>query len=154
VAHKHTGKKNVELQLIVALAGGATAEKAAKAAGCSTRTVWRRLKDPAFKARVTKARDQALERALGHLASGAVESAITLRHLLRGCDGKLKLGAAKALLGAGLRVRADFDLTQRVEKLLAALDAHKKQQQQKPVVTHLENDHAICDGNAPQGQGA
>ena len=53
--------------LAVQLASGATAVEAAAAAGCSTRTVFRRLEDEAFRQRVRELRDRLIGEAVDRL---------------------------------------------------------------------------------------
>jgi hypothetical protein len=112
-----TGKKKGDEALLVALASGQSVPRAAQKAGVSQRTAYRRLRDPAFKARVTKARADMVERALGHLAAGTTEAAVALRQLLRHADAKVRLGAAKAILDSEMKLRAEVDLARRIEAL-------------------------------------
>ena len=63
------------MALIAALAGGATVQAAAEQTGMAERTVYRRLEDPAFKARVSEARSEMLSRAVGNLADCSTAAA-------------------------------------------------------------------------------
>lgn len=110
-------KKASDGALIAHLAAGASPAGAAKLAGVSEATAYRRLANPTFRQRVEKARSAFWERALGVMSKGAAESAIVLRRLLRAEDGRLKLQAAKVLLEQGLKVRDLVDLARRVEEL-------------------------------------
>jgi hypothetical protein len=118
-------KKAADAALIVHLASGVSPAGAAKLAGVSEATCYRRLADPAFRQRVEAARSSFWERALGILSKGAAESATVLRRLLRSDDGRLKLQAAKVLLDQGIKVRDQVDIEQR----LAALEAEEAARQ-------------------------
>ena len=113
-------KKAADAALIVHLASGVSPAGAAKLAGVSEATCYRRLADPDFRQRVEAARSSFWERALGILSKGAAESATVLRRLLRSEDGRIKLQAAKVLLDQGIKVRDQVDLEQRLTALEAA----------------------------------
>jgi hypothetical protein len=110
-------KKAADAALITHLAAGVSPAGAAKLAGVSEATAYRRLSDASFRQRVEKARSDFWDRALGVMSKGAAESAIVLRKLLRSDDGRLKLQAAKVLLEQGIKVRDLVDITRRVEEL-------------------------------------
>jgi len=120
-----SGKKRGDLALLLALAQGLSVPKAAAKAGLSERTAYRRLQDPDFKARVTRARAEMVERALGQLSAGTAEAAFVLRKLLRGADDRVKLGAAKAILDSQLKLRNEIDLAERVATLEELLKAKR-----------------------------
>ena len=103
--------------LLGALAAGSPVEQAARAAGLSTRTAYRRLADPAFRARLARARDTLIETALGELVDSASEAVATLRALLQAEDERVRLGAAKATLEQLLRLRETLTLGQRLATL-------------------------------------
>lgn len=118
-------KKAADAALVTHLAAGVSPAGAAKLAGISEATAYRRLADPAFRQRVEVARSDFWERALGILSKGATESANVLRRLLRSDDGRLKLQAAKILLEQGCRLREQMDLAQQIadlEQQIAALE--------------------------------
>jgi hypothetical protein len=104
--------------LALALAAGRDVAEAAAAAGVSERTAYRRLADPAFKRRVAELRAGMVDRASGRLADGMADAAAALRDLLGHPDGRVRLGAARAMLEAGVRVREAAEL----EARLAALE--------------------------------
>jgi hypothetical protein len=111
------GRSRADDLLVATLAGGATVEAAAALCEVSERTIYRRLKDPAFKARVAQARADLVERSLGHLSLGAVDAAVTLRNLLEAEDNRVKLGAARAILELGLKVRDSVEIEARLRTL-------------------------------------
>jgi hypothetical protein len=118
-------KKAADAALVARLASGLSPAGAAKLAGVSEATCYRRLADPSFRQRVEAARASFWERALGILSKGAAESATVLRRLLRSDDGRLKLQAAKVLLDQGIKVRDQVDIEQRLAALEAAVAARE-----------------------------
>jgi hypothetical protein len=110
-------KKAADAALVVHLAAGVSPAAAAKLAGVSEATCYRRLADAAFRQRVEAARSAFWERTLGILSKGAAESPTVLRKLLRGEDPRLRLQAARVLLEQGLRVREQADIHQRLTEL-------------------------------------
>jgi hypothetical protein len=119
----HRGRTNADEALAQALACGATVEQAAQKAGVSVRTAHRRLTDPAFVRRVQAARGDMAQRAGGDMArraggvltAAAIESIKTLLELQ---PPSVRLGAVRAVLEMGLRVRERAEL----EARLAALE--------------------------------
>jgi hypothetical protein len=110
-------KKAADAALIAHLAAGVSPSGAAKLAGVSEATAYRRLADPAFRQRVEKVRADFWERAMGIMSKGAAESATVLRKLLRSEDGRLRLQAARILLEQGTKVRELVNVEQRLAKL-------------------------------------
>jgi hypothetical protein len=103
---------------VAALAGGSTVEAAAQLCDVSESTIYRRLRDSAFRRRVSQARQAMLERAIGHLAEGSVEASIGLRNLaVRSKDERVQLGAARAILALGVRVRENAELVEELAEL-------------------------------------
>jgi hypothetical protein len=140
--HLHQGQHGKDPLLIAALAAGESPAEAASSAKVSLRTVRRRMADPQFKAALAKARDDMLERTLGVLAKGSIRASIALTKLLSDPDGKLRLGAAKALLGVGLGVRTDVDLTRRIEEIKQQLAARDKEPAEPSMPPFTGNKHA------------
>jgi hypothetical protein len=103
----------------LALACGATAENAARTASVSLRTVYRRLADPAFRTRLQGARADMVQRATGMLTAAALEAVKTLLGLQHASvPAAVRLGAARAVLEIGAKLREVADL----EARLAALE--------------------------------
>lgn len=69
--------------LILALAGGKSQGAAAVLAGLDPKTVWKRLKDPAFRGQIEAVRKDMIDRAVGHMAESAVDAVVYLRNLLQ-----------------------------------------------------------------------
>jgi transposase-like protein len=106
----------------LALAAGATIPDAAGRAGCGARTIKRWLAThPAFRRRVGELRGEMIGRALGKLADGMVDAAGVLRELLAAQSDQVRLGACRALLELGTKLRESVEL----EARLAALEARE-----------------------------
>jgi hypothetical protein len=103
--------------LVAALASGCTLRDAASRAGVSERTVRVRLADPSFRARLDQARAEALDRAVAALNSASRAAVSTLEALLYADSESVRLGAAKAILEAGARMRETLELERRVAQL-------------------------------------
>jgi len=116
------GRRNGDSALIAGLAAGAKVEDAARSAGMSGRTAYRRLEDPAFRRRVSEARGQALERALGRLADTSGAAAETLAALLSAESETARLGAARSILELGSKLRESAELEARIAALEAAAE--------------------------------
>src|SRR6476469_1865789 len=103
----------------LALAAGCTQPEAARSAGCGARTIKTWLHDrPAFGRRVAELRAEMTARALGRLADGMAFAADALRKLLSAKSETVRLGAARAVLELGTRLRESVEL----EGRLAALE--------------------------------
>ena len=113
--------------LLGALAAGSSVEDAARTAGVSIRTAYRRLAEPTFARRLAQARDELISAALGELVECAAEAVATLRALLSASDERVRLGAAKSTLEQLLRLRETLTLSQR----LAALERTMQQRQRR-----------------------
>lgn len=113
MAKKNT--KAAEQALLTALAFGATVENAARKAGMGERTVYRRLADPAFRARLEQARLDAVLRTAGMLTGAALRAVQKARAIgyLAGIARKAietgTLAARLEMLEAVLRQRKDSD---------------------------------------------
>ena len=111
-------RKAADEALLTALACGATVEGAARQAGVSRRTVQRRMADPEFLGRLSEARADMVKRASGMLSAAAMESVKTLLVLQAAPNsGPVRLGAARAVLEIGLKVREAAELEERVSAL-------------------------------------
>jgi uncharacterized membrane-anchored protein YjiN (DUF445 family) len=102
---------------IVVLASGGTQADAARASGLASRTISRRMQDPAFRRAVREARASLLERALGKAADVAVEAVEELRRLLRDESPSIRLGAARAILEHSTRLRESVEFAERLDTL-------------------------------------
>ena len=114
--------------LIAALATGQTNENAAAAAGVSARTVNRRLAEPAFKRRIQSLRGELIARALGRVSDGIAAAVDVMRALLGAESEAVRLGAARSLIDACLKLRESVDMEER----LALLEEAAKKTQGEP----------------------
>jgi len=112
------GRRNADDVLMLALACGATLENAARQAGVSESTVRRRAKDPQFQRKLQALRADMVQRASGALTAAGTESVRTLLDLQRpSVPPATRLGAAKATLELGMKVRETAELEQRLAAL-------------------------------------
>jgi hypothetical protein len=112
-------KKN-EDALLLALACGATVEAAGRQCDLTERTVYRRLREPAFKARLQELRADMVRRSAGMLTAAAGEAVRTLLSLQKdSAPPAVRLGAARAVLELGIKVRELADLEARIVTLEA-----------------------------------
>jgi hypothetical protein len=117
-------KKNKEEALIQALAFGASVEGAARKAGVSERTVYRRLAKPAFQARLDQARLDMVLRTTGLLTGAGIGSVKTLVDLQQdaAAPAGVRRGAARDILELAVRYRDSAETERRlgaIEDLLA-----------------------------------
>src|SRR4051812_39592788 len=96
--------------LAMALARGLSVEGAAAEAGVSEKTAHNYRKEPGFAELVRRLRGELFGQAVAVLAGVSALAAATLAGLLQSADEKVKLGAAKAVLDAGDRLRQTDDL--------------------------------------------
>jgi hypothetical protein len=118
----HTGRKSADDALAVAIACGSTVEAAAVKAGVSPRTATKRMADPAFQRRLAQVRAEMVGRATAMLTAAAMEAVKTLLDLQgKTVAASARLGAAKAVLEIGNRLRLEGDLLVRLEALESTL---------------------------------
>jgi hypothetical protein len=119
-----SGRRSADQPLLVALACGATVENAARTAGVSEATVYRRLRDPVFRERLQQVRADMVQRASGMLTAATGEAVRTLLSLQKeSVAAGVRLGAARAILELSIKLRELADLEERlaaVEGQLAA----------------------------------
>lgn len=122
-------RSKADSALVAALAAGSTTKDAAKTAGVSESTIYRRLREPEFRGAVSEARRVMIEQAVGALSDASSAAVTTLKGLLEADAETVKLGAARAILELGARLRetvAQAQLAEDVAELrqqLAALMA-------------------------------
>ena len=119
----HGGRKKADQTLLMNLACGATVENAARTAGISPATVYRRLKEPEFQQRLHEIRAGMFVRTSDMLTAAGMEFAKTLLELSRPpAPYAVRLGAARAGLEIGMKTREVASLEERlaaVEQQLA-----------------------------------
>jgi hypothetical protein len=119
------GRRNADQVLILALACGATVEAAAHQAGVSPATVYRRKNDPQFLRRLHEARADMVQRTAGMLAGAGMESVKTLLTLQKEpAPFAVRLGAARAVLELGVKLREIVAVEERLRALEEQLASH------------------------------
>lgn len=98
----------------IAYASGTSLREAARTAGISESTAHRRLKDPAFRRRVSEIRTSFLNEAVGRLAEAANEAVSTLKALLTARSESVRLSAARAILELGPKLREQTEIEERI----------------------------------------
>jgi hypothetical protein len=112
------GRRNTDHQLLMALACGVTVENAARQAGISPATAYRRLADPAFRQRLRTLRGDMVSRTAGTLTAASSESVRTLLELQKpSAPPAVRLGAARSVLEIGIKMREAADLEERLSAL-------------------------------------
>ena len=104
----------------------ASVPAAGRAGGVSEATVYRRLREPDFRAAVEAARAEIVSRAVAKLSAASTEAAEALRRLLYVDTPFARLAAARAILELGARLREQEALAERVrvlEERLAGTEA-------------------------------
>jgi hypothetical protein len=118
----HRGRSNADEVLAAAIAAGQSHRAAAATAGVSERTTHRRLKDPAFRARVIELRVAMTAKALGRLTDGMSAASDALNKLVSHRDPNVRHKAATKVIELALKVREQAELEERlarVEQMLA-----------------------------------
>ncbi len=107
------GRRKGDAALLLALAAGQTVRDAARLSGVGERTATRRVADLDFRRRVAELRAEMIDRALGRMADGMADAAATLRRLLSAESESVRLGACRAMLELGVKLREGAELDQR-----------------------------------------
>jgi hypothetical protein len=122
-------KGGADQQLVLLLACGATVEGAARQTGISKSTVLRRLNDPVLLSEMQKVRGDMWQRIAGSLTAASTEAVRTLVLLQQPTNsGTVRLGAARAVLEVGMRVREAAEFEMRLAALEAAEVDRKAQE--------------------------
>lgn len=125
----HRGRRNADSLLIAALAAGKTQSEAAHHAGVSLRTVARRVDEPDFRQAVLETRAALIEQATGKLAESTTRAADALIELLADESATVRLSAARSLLDYAGRYVETGDLTERISRIEALVDAQQSELQ-------------------------
>jgi hypothetical protein len=122
----HRGRRNADEALALALASGQTLRDAAAAANIGERTATRRWADAAFRRRVGELRGDMVQCSLGRMADGMSEADDVPRALLaEGTPPTVRLGAARALLELGVKLRESVELEERLTALERQTEAKR-----------------------------
>ncbi len=116
-------RRAVDDGLVTALAAGRTYEDAATAAGCSARTVDRRMLNPGFRRRVQDLRAATFTRTAALLVDAAAEAVGELRDLMRTADShSARVTAARALVTLAPVWRDAVEIEARLAELADRVD--------------------------------
>jgi hypothetical protein len=118
-----SGRAGADETLVALLAGGMTRQAAAARLGVGERTVYRRLEDPAFRAKIDEARADMRARTAAMLTAAGVTAAETLVTLLAAEADGIKLAAAVRIIELGSKLRESEELETRVAALEAQATA-------------------------------
>jgi hypothetical protein len=129
-------RRDINEELILALALGASVAQAAQQVRISRRTAFRRIKEPGFQTRVETAKSGLVAQAVGRLSGSGVKAAQTLDSLLDNRNPRIRLAASRATLEYMFRGTEVDTLRRRVEALEA-----KFGKAPKPVPTLEGNGH-------------
>lgn len=110
-------RKNADGLLAMAMATGFTVAEAAKKAGVSEATAYRRLREPEFKQKVSEIRGSMVAQVSGQLVDAGTEAVRTLRSLLTAESESVRLAASKAVLELGAKFRESTELEERIKAL-------------------------------------
>jgi len=115
---KPSSRSNVTLEpFVAAMARGCTVTEAAEHAGISRSTAHRRLADPKVRQRITEARSATVERAGALLVDSWARAVARLVEFTESPNDTAAVGACKALLDYGLRLREAGELEERIAAL-------------------------------------
>ena len=106
--------------MVLGLASGLSVPVAARQAGISTRTAYRRLEDATFRQRVSKARDELLTAAVGKLLAAGTKAVNTLVGNLKAKDRAVANRAALGILQNMVKGVETVELIERIAALEGA----------------------------------
>jgi len=110
----HQGKRSL---LLFELVAGKSVADAAQAAGISLKTAYRQLKKPAFRERLNQLRGYMLASATSRMANGMSQAVDTFFTLLNDESSSIRLRAARAIIGLGLKMRDAVDTNERLNEV-------------------------------------
>jgi hypothetical protein len=122
-----SGRKNADAALALALAGGATVEAAARSAGVSPRTAFRRSADPAFRALVDDFRAETVRQFVGQLSALGTSAVGALGELLQSEDQRVRLAAVRVALAGLLKASGLFEFERRLQEVDAGPPAQQEE---------------------------
>jgi hypothetical protein len=111
-------KEQRDERILMALACGSTIEQAATKGEVTAKTVQRRMQEPEFRKRLHMLRSEMVSRAASMLTAAALEAVKTLLSLQNeNVQAAVRLGAAKAVLELGAKLRENVELEERIRQL-------------------------------------
>jgi type II secretory pathway component PulF len=120
-------RKKADIDLVLAVACGASPESAALKAGVSRRTVYRRLKDPAFCQQVKEMRSSLVARSTSMLTAAGLGAVKTLTTLQDSAESEaVRLRAAQAVISLGHKLRETVEYEERLRALEKQMEAQSQ----------------------------
>jgi cystathionine beta-lyase/cystathionine gamma-synthase len=117
-------KRKADTALMVALACGLSPEAAAQKSGLSVRTVYRRRADPSFRQQVQEVRTEMVRRQGGMFTAAGMAAIKTFTTLQESAKSEsVRLGAARAIIEFGCKLRETEELMERMAELETRLEA-------------------------------
>ena len=115
-----------EAKFIAALAAGQTVRDAAKDAGLSERTAYRRLENVEFRRRVKEVQAEMIARAARMLAAAATDAVVVLRELSGSAQREtVKLAASRTILELVHKLRESAEIEFRLCELEGRVNEQK-----------------------------
>lgn len=139
-------------QIIVLLAEGRSYEEAAALAGCSSKTIQRRLRDPEFALAVLDRRRERVRIITGLLVGASERAVAVLTEAMASPKTADRLRAAGMLLGQGRRFHldeVDNELPRRLSILEAKIDPPLAEDEVDPPVAGDDTKLNESDGGQP-----
>ncbi|MCC7418656.1 MAG: hypothetical protein IT428_00095 [Planctomycetaceae bacterium] len=104
--------------IALALASGKSRNAVADECGVTTRTVYRKMLQPAFRERVRQLRVKIVDENAARLSASGAEAIETLGVLLKSpTPPAVRLGAARAIIELGVKLRESVELEERIARL-------------------------------------
>lgn len=120
-------KDSADAVMAAKLAAGASSTEAAKAAGVSRTTAWRKLAEPSFREKVAEARGIIAAGVLSRCVELANKALDTVEELLQTDQPpNVRLGAAKCILSTASEFGERAELSERLAALEAVLGVRPK----------------------------
>lgn len=117
-------KRKADTALMVALACGLSPEAAAQKSGLSVRTVYRRRADSSFRQQVQEVRTEMVRRQGGMFTAAGMAAIKTFTTLQESAKSEsVRLGAARAIIELGCKLRETVELMERMAELETRLEA-------------------------------
>jgi predicted DNA-binding transcriptional regulator AlpA len=145
--------KKAETTLLLALACGASVDAAARQCGLTDRTIYRRLKDPAFRQQIIDVRRDMVNRASDAMSAAAMEAVKTLLELQKpNYPPPVRLGAARSMLEIGAKMREMADIEGQlaeVKELLKGAQANGVSLHYQGPMVHLDSPSGMDESSPP-----
>jgi hypothetical protein len=117
-----SGRQSADSLVALLLAQGKAVTEVAQRTKVAERTIYRRLQEPEFRAEISRLRGAMVEQAVGALADAGTSAVMVLLDLATGAKSEnVRLGAARAVLELGTRLREQNELDDRI----TVLEAHQ-----------------------------